>query len=405
MAWIRNRPLGLVYHDKAQSFPGYTLFSPVRGRHADLLDAEGRIVHQWHHPEGIEHVKWLPNGHLLIHTLPPEVGEGQQHIGGNAGALLELDHESNVVWEYRDPYMHHDYLRLANGNTLVIRWDKIPSEFAARVQGGHVAPDDPDWMWGDVVREITPGGDVIREWKSWDHLSVDHHVKCPLESRKEWTHLNSIELTPNGDWLMSFRLSSTVCIVDGVTGDVRWRWGTDVLSHQHNATYLEGDRILIFDNGCHRREAPSFSQIVEVDRATKKIVWSYKSEMILGFYSFMISGCERLPNLNTLITEGATGRLFEVTPEGETVWEYVSPWLLPSRFGPTAAVFRAYRIPEGDPRLEGLALSSVPYDTLNDRIAASEKLGEADESPPKKPSPAASRKRAKPSNRARKTSS
>jgi hypothetical protein len=400
MPWIRNRPLGLVYRDKAKAFPGYTLFSPVRGHHADLLDAEGRIVHQWHHAEGLQHIKLLPNGNLLAHTLSPATGEGQQEIGGCSAALLELDQDGNVVWEYRDPYQHHDYQRLANGNTLVIRWDKMPSDFAARIQGGHIAKDDPEWMWGDVVREIDLTGATVREWKSWEHLNPDHHVKCPLESRKEWTHLNSIEFTSEGDWLLSFRLSSRVCIVDAVTGDVRWRWGEDVLSHQHCATYLEGGKILIFDNGCHRKEAPSFSQIVEVDRETKKIEWTYKAEPILAFYSFMISGCERLPNLNTLITEGATGRIFEVTPEGETVWEYVSPWtMISERFGATPAVFRAYRIPEKDVRLEGLKLSPVPYQDLNDRIAAYELLGPDDEAPPtsssKKKAPARKRRAAR----------
>src|SRR5204863_10108777 len=110
---------------------------------------------------------------------------------------------------------------------------------------------------------------------------------------------------------------------------------------------------------------------------------SYKAEVILAFYSFMISGAERLGNGNTLITEGATGRLFEVTSEGETVWEYVSPWILPSRFGPTSAVFRSYRIAEGDARLAGLPLSSAPYEALNDRIAAHEVLGPDDEPAPR----------------------
>jgi hypothetical protein len=386
VTWIRKRSLGLVYRDKTKSSGGYTLFSPVRGRHADLLDAEGRIVHQWHHPEGIQHVKWLPDGRLLVHTLPPEFAEGAEHIGGCSGALFELDHAGKVCWEYRDPYMHHDFQRLDNGNTLVIRWAKLPADVAARVQGGHVASGDPDWMWGDVVREIDPAGNVVREWKSWEHLSTDHHVKCPLESRKEWTHLNSIEVMPDGDWLLSFRLTSTIAVVDGTTGDVRWRWGTDVLSHQHNATWLDGGSILVFDNGCHRRELPSFSQIVEIDRATGDIVWSYQSEPILAFYSFMISGCERLPNGNTLITEGASGRIFEVTSERETVWEYVSPWILPSRFGPTSAVFRAYRIAESDPRLAGLTLDPKRYDSLNKRIDADKTLGEADEKrKPRKP--------------------
>jgi hypothetical protein len=379
MTWIRNRPLGLVYRDKAKSCGGYTLFSPVRGHHADLLDPEGRIVHQWHHPEGIQHVKWLSNGRLLVQSLPPDSAEGAEHIGGSAGALLELDEDGKVVWEYRDPYMHHDYQRLANGNTLVIRWAKLPADITARVRGGHVASGDPDWMWGDVVTEIDPGGSVVREWRSWEHLSTDHHVKCPLESRKEWTHLNSIEITTGGDWLLSFRLTSTIAIVDAQTGDVRWRWGTDVLSHQHHATELEDGHILVFDNGCHRREMPSFSQIIEIDREGDKIVWRYQGEPILAFYSFMISGCERLPNGNTLITEGATGRLFEITPEGETVWEFVSPWILPSRFGPTSAVFRAYRIARGDPRLTGLTLDHTRYERLNTRVAAHKTLGANDE--------------------------
>ena len=47
------------------------------------------------------------------------------------------------------------------------------------------------------------------------------------------------------------------------------------------------------------------------------------SPVILGFYSFMVSGCERLPNGNTFITEGATGRLFEVTPDGTKVTSVV----------------------------------------------------------------------------------
>jgi hypothetical protein len=59
-----------------------------------------------------------------------------------------------------------------------------------------------------------------------------------------------------------------------------------------------------------------------------------------------------LPNGNTLIDEGWFGRFFEVTPEGEAVWEYVNPYFGP-RTGPifgagpqTNHVFRAYRYTE-----------------------------------------------------------
>ncbi len=92
--------------------------------------------------------------------------------------------------------------------------------------------------------------------------------------------------------------------------------------------------------------------MIEVDPVSNEIAWSSKAETLLAFYSFMGSGAERLANGNTLITEGATGRLFEVTREGETVWEYVSPFLLESQFGPTPAVFRAHRYAADDPRFD-----------------------------------------------------
>jgi hypothetical protein len=54
-------------------------------------------------------------------------------------------------------------------------------------------------------------------------------------------------------------------------------------------------------------------------------VWSYTDPDKETFYSQEISGAHRLPNGNTLICAGVHGTLFEVTPEGETVWEYVNP--------------------------------------------------------------------------------
>jgi len=62
------------------------------------------------------------------------------------------------------------------------------------------------------------------------------------------------------------------------------------------------------------------------------------------FYSPFISSAQRLPNGNTLITEGSDGRLLEVTADHQIVWEYISPyWRKP----PLALnlIYRAYRYP------------------------------------------------------------
>ena len=75
----------------------------------------------------------------------------------------------------------------------------------------------------------------------------------------------------------------------------------------------------------------------------------------LNFWSPHISGCQRLKSGNTLICEGGKGRIFEVTPSGEIVWEYINPF-----FGPHPAytdseinwVFRAKRYSSDSPQIQ-----------------------------------------------------
>src|SRR5262245_57234658 len=137
MAWTRNRPIGLTYRDPDQAQPGYTLFSSARGHRAFLLDDDGQIVHSWSHPDGLHPMPLLDDGRLLAHFLPPDETVDVHLIGGAAAGLVELDWDSNVMWEYRDPYLHHDFQRLPNGNTLVIAWDSLPVELVGELQGGH----------------------------------------------------------------------------------------------------------------------------------------------------------------------------------------------------------------------------------------------------------------------------
>jgi hypothetical protein len=390
MAWLTHRPIGLT-HSETGAFKGHTLFSSVRGHHATIIDMQGQIVHQWHHDEGIQHVKLLDSGNLLIQTLPPIDTGGREKIGGAAGAMIELDKDSNTVWEHRDQHQHHDYVRLENGHTVYLALEQMPKTYSDLIRGGHHHEEDPEFMWGDVVREIDASGALVKEWVSWEHIDPTLDVICPLESHKEWTHANSLEVLENGDWLISFRLTSTVVIVDRISGDIKWRWGPGdafsdhnkklgptELSHQHNAQMLENGNIMVFDNGCHRLRGPNWSRIVEIDPETYEFKWVYSGTTILSFYSFMVSGCERLANGNTLITEGATGRLFEVTSKGKVVWEYVSPWTIPSNFGPTPAVFRSYRIGVDDARLDGYDLSADRYAILNAAIANGEVQTEPD---------------------------
>lgn len=381
MGWSTHHSTGLIHYAPQNSYRGYTLLANVGGHDAKLIDMEGRICHTWHSDEGIGYSYLLPNGHLLLRTGPAaeEVSfltRPERDLlprGGRtaAGAILELDWDSNVVWAHRDPFLHHDFERLPNGNTLVLVWQSLPEDLAATVNGGFSAGSTKGQMLGDVVQEVTPGGDVVNEWRSWEHLSLEEDTVCFLEGRQEWTHQNTLNVTKNGDLLVSFRQTDTIGIVDRSSGEFSWKWGPGDISHQHNPTYLENGHVLLFDNGPHRRGV-CHSRIVEIDPNDNQIAWEYRGDPPISFFSYHISGAERLPNGNTLICEGAPGRIFEVTPAKDIVWEYINPFVGMSGYGVGGtvsgyanSVFRAHRYGPDHPALQGKDLDPESHANLN----------------------------------------
>jgi hypothetical protein len=123
------------------------------------------------------------------------------------------------------------------------------------------------------------------------------------------------------------------------------------------------------------------SRVLEIDPISKEIVWQYDASCsgrpFWTFFSSFISSARRLPNGNTLICEGMNGRLFQVTPHGDIVWEYVNPYFgkwvdhnVESGGNLSNWVFRAQPIPydwvpEDTPRSEAVV---IPPDNTEFRV-------------------------------------
>ena len=187
----------------------------------------------------------------------------------------------------------------------------------------------------------------------------------------------------------------------GRGGDLLYRWGNpqvygrggpedQVLGYQHDARWIPqghpgAGNILVFSNR-NGDEDNSHSAVYEIAPpidgdgnyglpetepfGPAEPVWSYTASDPTTFFAPFISGASRLAGGNTLVNSGPQGRFFEVTSEGEIVWEYRDPYSgdvrMPDGSMPhpvdefTYAVFRATRIPPGHPGLAGRTL--VPLD-------------------------------------------
>jgi hypothetical protein len=295
----------------------------------------------------------LANGNLLAATWS---GGGPDGFSAKGGRIQEIDWDGNVVWEHRDDFQHHDFRRLANGNTVYLGWEQLPDEAALRVRGGQSGSEHEDGIWGDYVREVDPAGETVWEWHCHQHMELEKYPLPPASNRQEFAHANTIAPLADGNLLICFRLIDLLAVIDRQSGKITWERQEIDWGGPHDAQELDNGNMMVFANrGLHAGQRGS--RVVEFGRNGGETKWEYRGNPTHTFDSPFISGCQRLESGNTLICEGQWGRIFEVTPEGEVVWEYVSPYFADitsvGSEGDVNLIFRAYRYAPDSPEIAG----------------------------------------------------
>ena len=361
---LKRRGVGLRACEPKRAFAGFTLFAPhfVESRTVYLIDLQGEVVHTWNmpYPPGLS--GYLTERGTLFFNGRTSEQSFLSRFPFKGGVVLEADWNGKVLWEVRHPDHHHHGILLRNGNVLLHCMGEVPEEIARRVKGGMAEGNmqsgqyasrpvsEADKMYSDYLAEVTPAGPTVWEWRTWEYLDpVADGIAEVQAPRALWAQGNSVEELPDGDILASYRPTSTVIRISRKTGKIVWKLGPPTVAGQHAPTLLENGNILIFDNGPHRLDdSVPYSRAIEVDPATNAIVWKYQDKPAWNFFSPRMGCAQRLPNGNTLITESSFGRFFEVTKEGEIVWEYVNPFFGKPFFGgppgsESNQVFRAVR--------------------------------------------------------------
>ena len=307
----KERGAGLLLNEPGAA-AGYTLFSPQGSDYAYLIDPLGRIAHEWHlqytfhgrtltaeNRIDLNHVKLLDNGNLLAIR---------------ARDVLEFDPDGNgnIVWRHKlAASLHHDFLKMPNGNVLL-----LAGEFKTREQaiaaGANPKFVHEDGMNYDYLLEVRPAGasegEIVWEWSTWDHLVQDFDPskenygvvaehpelidinfllktiseRAARHARRAWLHTNSVDYNPELDQIMlSPRNFSELWIIDrsatmeearghsggnsGMGGDLLYRWGNprayghgdaddQRLFWQHQTHWIPpglpgSGNILVFNNG------------------------------------------------------------------------------------------------------------------------------------------------------------
>ncbi|HVS16648.1 MAG TPA: aryl-sulfate sulfotransferase [Thermoanaerobaculia bacterium] len=373
------------------------------------LSDENRILHH--------DVEPLPNGNFLAIGWELRTPEEARAVGRREDLipekglwpdfLIEVEPQppdsARIVWEWRvwdhlvqnvdpalphygDPAKHPNRLDINAGGPPV----EIDSEELAQLRALGYVPDAPA-----AAQTSADGGDEDAETEEEE------------EMRSDFLHINAVDWHPELDQIaMTVPELGEVWIIRrprsteeaaGPAGDLIYRWGnpsaygrgapeSQRLFYPHDVQWIpagypgEGN-LTVFNNGRERPDG-EYTSIEELEPPLadegaypipvdgpwepEELVWSYTAPEPESFFASFISGAHRLPNGNTFVTDGPKGRLFEVTQDGELVWDLGNPWA-----GVVAmtegrgrrlrmGVWRAQKLPPDHPGLAGKTL--LPLD-------------------------------------------
>ena len=313
---IERRKTGLIHWDMDWSSGCYTLYAPQTGNGlVKLIAINGDTVHEWKLPVRpgrdaviLDYVQGRKSGNLGYngsHAKSANLYPSWDIWHG--GHFMEVTPKGDIVWEHEDIYHHHDAQWLPNGNliyTVAAEWNDKQS---------------------DIVKEVNPKGEVVWEWRAWEHLTKKEWPIHECFNDDHWPMINGVHQTEDGLVLLSLRTTSGIIAVNKTTKEIVWKIKYPLLAQQHDPSMTEDGNVLCFDNGNIRPASIHHSRIVEYNPETEKIDWLYVDEMPPAFFSPYMGSVEKLWNGSYSICESAFGRIFEVTSEGELMWEYVIP--------------------------------------------------------------------------------
>jgi len=328
-------PFYTVMQTADTSDEGYIFVAPfywtesTMGSYLLILDSNGEIVYYQSVADDLNAFDFIKQSNGLL-----------SYFDQKNGIYYLLDSHYKIVDSYQAANGYradlHEFLILPNGYALLMANDLETVDMSKVVPGGKFDAS----VTGLVIQEMDPSKNVIFEWRSWDHVKFTDSTADLAAQEIDLIHGNAMDISSDGNLLLSSRNLSEITKINLQTGKIIWRLGgkanqfdfvnDQMFAFQHDVRQLPNGDITIFDNhGTTENPAPSRGVEYKVDETNMTVtnVWSYThSPYVFGTY---MGDVQRMSNGDNFLGWGAAydgpGYVFvsmtEVDPNNNVILE------------------------------------------------------------------------------------
>lgn len=306
---------------------GYTLIAGLNEKEGEtfhivrLYDGAGKEVHRWPvHYDLLDEERKPQN--VMLHGMEVfEDGSLALTFDGGA-AIARVDACGKPMWKQNDRY-HHSINRDGKGNLVTLvddditRLDENTGEILSRISIAKEMVEGENADQKSLLRIRTRTPENADEEVSF--LADPYHPNDAEPLRPEMA--GAFPMFEVGDVLLSLRELNMITVVDPLTGKMKW-WHYGPWFKQHDPDFQPDGSITVYDNAT----GDDRSRIISVRPGDDTTETLFEGSEEVPFYSWRRGKHQILPNGNILLTEAEGGRVMEVTPDGQQVWERHLAW-------------------------------------------------------------------------------
>jgi hypothetical protein len=322
---------------------------PQPGASNVIADKDGAVIWRYTPPAG----ETVANFRTQTYRGKPVLTwwEGADQAGHGAGRNVIADEDYNII-ETLTPGDDlssdvHEFRLTPDGKALITSYREETGDLSAL--GG---PREGTFLncIATVIDVATKK--VITRWNAREHVPFADSVWTPglvaaLQTPDPF-HMNSIDLDPHGNLVISLRNTSTIYNIDPTTGEIDWQLGGkrstfeqgpgSQFAFQHDAEFSDANTLRLFDNSSNgpTTTGPSTVRWIHLDPAAHKATLERTVTHPLGLVAFAAGNAQGLPNGNTLVNWGSAAHMSEFSPTGALIFDaavpqpvyraYLDPW-------------------------------------------------------------------------------